>query len=293
MSSVLTTDMTGKVVAITGANSGIGRATAQALAGMGATVLAAGRSRAKLEVAVADIRQATGNAEVHALVADLSELAQVRQLAAAIRERTERLDVLVNNAGVATDRRVETADGLELTFAVNHLAPFRLTTELLPLLEASAPARVITVSSALHASVKALDLDDLQLSRGRFGWQTAFNQSKLANVLFTLELARRLEGSGVTANTLHPGVVDTGFGADGDLNGLNALAFRVMKWFLPGPAKGAETSVYLASSPEVDGVSGRYFEKSQEKTLGALAQDPALAQELWTRSEALVSSSGP
>lgn len=280
-------NMTGKTVAITGANSGIGRATAQALAAMGAEVLACGRSRTKLDAATAAIRQATGNQEVHALVADLSDLSQVRALAEAIQARTSRLDVLINNAGIATDRRVETPDGLELTFAVNHMAPFVLTNALLPLLTASAPARVVTVSSALYASVKSLDLDDLQLTRGKFSWQTAYNQSKLANILFTRELARRLEGTGVTANALHPGVIDTGFGADGDLSGLNALAFRVMKWFLPGPEKGARTSVYLASSPEVTGVTGRYFEASREEVPGGLAQDDALALSLWERSEAL------
>ncbi len=280
-------EMNGKVVAITGANAGIGRATATALAGMGATVLACGRSPEKLDAAVAAIRAQTGNPEVHGLVADLSELAQVRRLAAAIRDRTDRLDVLINNAGLGSDRRIETVDGLELSFAVNHMAPFVLTDELLPLLRASAPARVVTVSSGMYASVKALDLDDLQSSKGRFQWQDAYARSKLANVLFTRELARRLEGSGVTANCLHPWVIDTAFGDDGDLRGLNAWGFRVMKWFLPGPEKGARTSVYLASSAEVEGVSGRYFAKCRQQPMSPLAMDDALARALWERSEAL------
>lgn len=288
MSSTRTTDMSGKVVAITGANSGIGRATAQALAGMGATVLACGRSRAKLDEAVAGIREATGNPQVHALVADLSVLAEVRGLAQQIRDRTDRLDVLINNAGIGSDRRIETPDGFELTFAVNHLAPFVLTTALLPLLEATAPARVVTVSSGMYVSVKDFDLDDLQSAEGAWVWQKVYARSKLANVLFTRELARRLEGRGVTATCLHPGVIDTGFGDDGDLRGLNALMFRVMKWFLPGPERGAETSVYLASSPEVEGVTGRYFEKCRDKPMSPLAMDDALAAELWTRSEALL-----
>ncbi len=287
MSAPQRRDMTGKVVAITGANSGIGRATAQALAAMGATVFVCGRSEAKLHAAVTAIREATGNPEVRPVVADLSELAQVRGLAAAIQERTDRLDVLINNAGLATDKRIETPDGLELTFAVNHMAPFVLTTELLPLLRSSAPARVITVSSALYASAEALDLDDLQLAKARFSWQAAYNRSKLANVLFTRELARRIAGCGVTANCLHPGVIDTGFGDDGDLSGLNALAFRVMKWFLPGPDKGAETSVYLASDPGVAQISGRYFEKCREQLLRGQALDDFLARSLWERSEAL------
>jgi retinol dehydrogenase 12 len=280
--------MAGKVVAITGANSGIGRATAQALAGMGATVLACGRSQAKLDAAVAAIREATGNAEVHALVADLSVMAEVRGLAKQIRDRTDRLDVLINNAGIGSDRRIETPDGFELTFAVNHFAPFVLTTELLPLLEASAPSRVVTVSSGMYATVKALDLEDLQTARGKYAWQDVYACSKLANVLFTRELARRLEGKGVTATCLHPGVIDTGFGADGDLRGFNALAFRVMKWFLPGPDAGARTSVFLASSPDVEGVTGRYFAKCRDKPMSPLAQDDTLAKALWTRSEALV-----
>jgi len=280
--------MQGKVVVVTGANSGIGRATAQALAGLGATVLACGRSAEKIEAAVAEVRASTGNAEVHALVADLSVMAQVRDLAQAIRQRTDRVDVLINNAGIGSDRRVMTEDGVELTFAVNHLAPFVLTTELLPLLEASAPARVVTVSSAMYTSVKALDLEALVYRRDGYAFQASYGETKLANVLFTRALARRLEGTGVTANCLHPGVIDTAFGDDGDLHGFNALMFRVMKWFLPGPAKGAETSVYLASSPEVEGVSGRYFEKCREKDMSPLAQDDALADRLWERSEGLV-----
>jgi len=280
--------MQGKVVVVTGANSGIGLATAQALAGLGATVLACGRSAEKIEAAVTEIRTSTGNAEVHALVADLSVMAQVRDLAQAIRERTDRVDVLINNAGIGSDRRVMTEDGVELTFAVNHLAPFVLTTELLPLLEASAPARVVTVSSAMYTSVKALDLEALVYRRDGYAFQASYGETKLANVLFTRALARRLEGTGVTANCLHPGVIDTAFGDDGDLHGFNALMFRVMKWFLPGPAKGAETSVYLASSPEVEGVSGRYFEKCREKDMSPLAQDDALADRLWERSEGLV-----
>jgi NAD(P)-dependent dehydrogenase (short-subunit alcohol dehydrogenase family) len=282
--------MKGKTIAITGANSGIGRATARALAAAGATVLACGRDPVKIEAACAEIRQDIGNDAVHPLVADLSELEQVRRLASAIQERTDRLDVLINNAGLATDHRVETVDGLELTFAVNHMAPFVLTNALLPLLKASAPARVVNVSSALYASVKSLDLDDLQLASGSFGWQKAYNQSKLANILFTRELSRRLDGTGVTVNALHPGVIDTGFGADGDLNGLNAFTFRVMKWFLPGPAKGARTSVHLACSPEVEGVTGHYFEDCREKALSGLASDDELARELWRRSEGLAAT---
>ncbi len=281
--------MKGKTVLITGANSGIGRATAEALAGMGATVLACGRNKHKLEEAAEAIRLATGSDRVKTFVADLSSMSEVRRLAKEIRESTDRLDVLINNAGVAVDQRTETVDGLEVIFAVNYLAPFLLTTELLPLLKQSAPARVITVSSALHASVKSFDLDDLQ-SRESFKWDTAYNKAKLAEILFSGALARRLGGTGVTSNSLHPGVVATDFGADGDLNGFNAFLFRVMKWFLPGPKAGAATSIYLATSPDAAEVSGGYFEKSAQKEPSKLAQDEALAERLWAASELLLKS---
>jgi NAD(P)-dependent dehydrogenase (short-subunit alcohol dehydrogenase family) len=279
--------MTGKVVAITGANAGIGRATAEALARMGATVLACGRSAARLQEAVESIRSSTGNDRVKTFVADLSSVAEVRRLAAAIAESTDRLDVLINNAGIGVDRRVETAEGFELIFAVNYLAVFVLTTELLPLLKASAPSRVVTLSSALHASVKALDLDDLQSSK-RFKWDAVYNRAKLFCILFSAELARRMEGTGVTSNTLHPGVVATEFGGDGDLKGFNALVFRVMKWFLPGPEAGAQTSIYLATAPELEQLSGRYFDDCSEKAPSHLAQNEDLAKRLWAATEALL-----
>ena len=282
-------DMTGKVVAITGANSGIGRATAEALAGMGATVFACGRDRSKLEEAAANTGPQKGNGRLQTFVADLSSMAEVRGLAVAIGESIDRLDVLINNAGIGVDRRVETVDGFELIFAVNYLAAFALTTQLLPLLRASAPARAVTVSSALHASVKTFDLDDLQ-SRNGFKWDNVYNRSKLAGILFTRALARRLAGTGVTANSLHPGVVATGFGGDGDLNGYNALMFRIMKWFLPGPEAGAKTSIYLASAPELTQVTGRHFEKCTEKAPSTLAQDDALAERLWAASEVLAAN---
>ncbi len=284
MSESTAADMTGKVVAITGANSGIGRATAEALARMGAKVLACGRNAAKLEEAAESIRAATGNSSIETFVADLSSVAEVRRMATAISQSTDRLDVLVNNAGVGVDRRIETVDGLELIFAVNYLAPFVLTTELLPLLKASAPSRVVTVSSALHASVKSLDLNDLQSTK-RFKWAEAYNRAKLAGILFSNELARRLESTGVTANSLHPGVIATEFGGDGDLSGFNALMFRIMKWFLPGPEAGAQTSIYVATAPELESVSGRYFEKCREKAPSKQAQDEALAKKLWETTE--------
>ncbi len=286
MSDHDTVDMSGKVVAVTGANTGIGRATALALAHMGARVLACGRSEEKLSAAVEAMRRVTGNDDVEPLVADLASMAEVRGLAESIASRSERLDVLINNAGVAIDRDVRTTDGLELTFAVNHMAPFVLTGELLPRLEASAPARVITVSSGMHAAVRGLDLDDLPRP-ARFDWKDAYGRSKMANVLFTRALARRLEGTGVTATSLHPGVIATEFGGDGDLTGFTGWLFGVVKYFLPGPDAGARTSVYLASSPEVEGHSGGYYEKCKEKKPSKLAQDDDLAERLWRLSEEL------
>jgi len=190
--------------------------------------------------------------------------------------------VLINNAGMTTDQHTTTSEGHELCLAVNHLAPFLLTRELLPLLEAAAPARVVTVSSALYASAKRLDLDELA-SPARYSWQDVYNRTKLANVLFTRALSRRLEGTGVTANCLHPGVIATGFGSD--LGGIGGWMFGAMKWFLPGPEAGARTSVHLASSPAVQDTTGGYFEKSTPKPLKGLATDDALAESLWTWTE--------
>jgi len=281
-----TTDMSGKVVAITGANTGIGLATATELARRGATILACGRNQAKLDAARASIAAARMGAEVETFVADLASMSQVRGLAAAIAERTDRLDVLVNNAGVGVDRRAETQDGLELTFAVNVMAPYVLTTSLLPLLKASAPSRIVTVSSAVHASVKELDLDDLQSERS-YRWSDVYARAKLASILLSNELARRLDGTGVTSNALHPGVIATEFGGDGDLRGANALLFRVLKWFLPGPEAGARTSLHVAGAPDLDGVTGRYFDNGAEKPPSTLAQDSDLARALWDRLEGI------
>ena len=277
-------DMSRKVVAITGANTGIGLATARALADQGATVLACGRNAAKLEEAAASIRDATTSARVETFVADLASIDQVRGLARAIADRTERLDALINNAGVGVDQRTETADGLELTFAVNVMAPYLLTTSLLPLLIASAPARVLTVSSAVHASVKALDLDDLQSTKS-YRWTDVYARAKLASILVSNELARRLDGTGVTSNALHPGVIATDFGGHGDLHGANALLFRVLKWFLPGPEVGARTSLFMATAPELDGVTGAYVDGLAQKAPSVLARDEKLARALWDRLE--------
>lgn len=280
--------MQGKTVLITGANTGIGEVTARELARMGATVLASGRDRHKLEKAVSAMRAATGNQAIHPLVADLAVMDQVIALAEDVAARTDRLDVLINNAGVILGERRETPDGLETTFAVNHLAPYLLTDRLQPLLLRAAPSRIVTVSSGWHTAVDGLDFDDLQ-SREQYDGKVAYQRSKLANILFTRALARRLQGTGVTANSLHPGVVRTRFGQDGDMRGALAFLFKLARPFFIGPEKGARTSIYLASSAEVEGVSGQYFVKCRPETPSRAALDDTAAERLWEESRRLLS----
>jgi NAD(P)-dependent dehydrogenase (short-subunit alcohol dehydrogenase family) len=218
-------------------------------------------------------------AVVDLLLADFSSLAEVRRLAGEVLERYDRLDVLVNNAGLISGQRTETADGYEATFAVNHLAPFLLTNLLLDRLVASAPARVVTVSSRAHLRGE-LDFDDLD-SRRSYAAMDVYARSKLANVLFTRELARRLEGTGVTANCLHPGVVRSDFGSGGDLGGAMGISWSMMQPFLLSPRQGAETSIYLAWSPEVEGVTGEYFDRRRVARTSSRARDAAAAARLW------------
>ena len=277
--------MAGKVVLITGGTGGIGRATAIGLAAIGARVAITGRDLARAEQAAADIRAASGNPAVDAFAADLSSQAEVRRLAAAILDAYPRLDVLVNNVGGFWAHRHTTADGLERTFALNHLAPFLLTNLLLDRLRASGPARVVTVSSGEQARGR-IQFDDLQGARD-YSAQRAYSQSKLANVMFTNELARRLQGSGVTANSLHPGVVRTNFGAE-DQAGFFAVMGGVVRPFLKTPAQGAETSIYLASSPDVEGVTGQFFANRKPKTANKLAYDTGMTARLWQVSAELV-----
>lgn len=279
--------MQGKVVLITGANTGIGKATAMALAKMGATVVMHGRRRDALEAASAEVRAASGNDRVDLLVADLASQNEVRRLAADFLAKHQRLDVLLNNAGLILDRRSETVDGLETTFAVNHLAPFLLTALLRQALHNSAPARVVTVSSEAHRQVGGLDFDDLQ-GKKRYDGMKAYSASKLANILFTRALARQLTETGVTANCLHPGVVRTGWGADGDMHGAFNFAMHLARPFMTSPEKGARTSVYLASSPDVKGASGEYFKKCRVARTTPAAQDDAAAERLWLESAKLV-----
>jgi retinol dehydrogenase 12 len=281
--------MSGTTCLVTGATSGIGQETALRLAVLGARVIVVARDAGRGEMAAEKIRRRVQHAQVETMTADLSSLAQVRRLAGQVQARCDRLDVLVNNAAVISTRWQLTPDGLETTFATNHLGPFLLTSMLGELLERSAPARVVTVSSAAHRQVRTIPWDDL--ARGTQAAQgQAYPLSKLLNVLFTLELARRLAGTGVTANCLHPGFVRTALGRD--VTGVLGAAVRLALRFRPGPATGAKTSVYLASSPEVAGVTGGYFVKCRHAQPSALARDTQAAARLWTLSEELTGPPG-
>jgi retinol dehydrogenase-14 len=270
--------MAGKSVLVTGGTGGIGRATAAGLAALGARVGITGRDPVRTEAAVASIRAAPGSPAVDGFAADLSVRAGVRRLAAQVLDTYPRLDVLVNNVGGFWAHRHVTADGLERTFALNHLAPFLLTGLLLDRLTASAPARIITVSSGAHAQGR-IDFDDLQGERDYSG-QRAYSQSKLANVMFTYELARRLDGTGVTATVLHPGVVRTSFGAE-DQAAYLAVMTGVARLFMKSTAQGAGTPVYLASSPQVQGITGRYYVSRKPRTSSKASYDTTAAARLW------------
>lgn len=276
-------DLTGRICLVTGASTGIGKVTARELARMGGTVIMVSRDPGRGQAALADVQRATGSQKVSLLLADLSSQQEVRRLAREVQDRVGALHVLVNNAGAIYARREVTVDGLERTFATNHLAYFLLTVLLLPLIKRSAPARIVNVASQAHRPA-VLDLNDLQLER-RYGAMRAYRQSKLANVLFTYELARRLEGSGVTANCLHPGVVATHFGRNNP--GLLSFLFRLASPFLLTPEQGAETVVYLATSPKVAQVSGKYFYRCRPIRSSRLSYDETLARRLWEVSERL------
>jgi NAD(P)-dependent dehydrogenase (short-subunit alcohol dehydrogenase family) len=275
--------LAGKTVLVTGASSGIGRATALGLADEGARLLLVGRTPERCEETLASIRRRTGRDDAVMLRADLSSQKEVRRLAEEVLALAERLHVLVNNAGVTLLRRETTEDGLEATFATNHLAYFLLTGLLLPRLRASAPARIVNVASEAHRFAP-IDWDDLQSER-RYRGLRVYGRSKTANILFTQELARRIAGSGVTANSLHPGGIRSNLGRS---EGRIAEAVRrLVGLFLKPPEEGARTSLYLASAPEVEGRSGGYFVDCRERAPAAHASDPELARRLWEKSEEL------
>lgn len=273
--------MAGTTGLVTGATSGIGLVTARELARRGATVILVGRDPEKGASTVEAIRRATGNPEVTFLRADLSSQAEIRRLAGEVRGRFPTLKVLVNNAGGMFARRRESVDGIEMNLALNHLAYFLLTDLLIETLIRNAPARVISVSSDAHQWVDGFDFDDPQ-SRGRYRVFRAYGQSKLANLLFSAELARRLEGTGVTSNALHPGFVATNIFAG---NGPIGWWLRLMaKAVATSPERGARTSIYLATAPEVERTSGRYFIDAKEAEPAPAARDPEAARRLWDLS---------
>lgn len=274
----------GEACLVTGATSGIGEEIALGLARAGARVGVVGRSRERGEASVARVRRESGNPEVELLLADLASQAEVKALAARVLERFPSLKVLVNNAGIVNLRRETTVDGLEATFAVNHLAYFQLTLLLQGRLRGSAPARIVNVASDAH-KFGALDLSDLQNER-RYRSMKVYGQSKAANILFTRELARRLEGTGVSVNCIHPGAVATRLAQQ---NGVLArLLTRALSPFFRSPAQGADTAVWLASAPELQGVSGRYFYNRKELEPAGHARDADTAKQLFEASAKLV-----
>ena len=279
--------LAGKTILVTGATSGIGLEAATVFARAGARVLITGRDPARIDAALAAIRQRSGSSDIEGLQADFASQAAVRKLAADILARCPRLDVLVNNAGSVNPTRILTTDGIETTFAVNHLGPFLLTNLLRDRIVASAPARIVNVASVAHTR-GTLDFDDLNFDRG-YRIMRAYSRSKLANVLFTRALAKRLAGTGVTVNALHPGTVATGIWGRGAPNSrwkgvLYSAVFAPAKAFMLTPEQGAQTIVYAATSPDLEGRTGLYLEKNQPKQPAPLALDDALAERLWTES---------
>ncbi len=274
-------EMKGKICLVTGATLGIGKETALGLARMGAQVVIVGRDAARTKETAAWIARESGNSQIDFLVADLSLQAEVRRLAEVFKSRYARLDVLLNNAGAIFTRRELTAEGFERTWALNHLAEFLLTHLLLERLEASAPARIVNVASRAHVR-GSMDFDNLQGEK-KYGGMNAYCRSKLANIMFTYALARRLTGAGVTANCLHPGVVATGFGRN--TPGLFRTLIGLARPLLITPEKGALTSIYLASSPEVANVSGKYFDKCKPIDSSARSLDIDAQERLWALSE--------
>ena len=285
MKEELKANMSGKICLVTGATNGIGKAAAQALARMGATVVIVGRSAPKTAQLVEEIRAACGNQNVDSLLADLSSQQEVRRLADEFKSKYPHLHVLLNNAGGTFTTRQLSVDGIEMTFALNHLAYFLLTNLLLDTIKASTPARIINVSSDVHSSGK-IDFDNLQGERfySSFG---PYGNSKLANILFTTELARRLEGTGVTGNALHPGFTSTGFGKNNP-----GFLMKIMGVLVPliarSPEKGAGTSIYLASSPEIQSITGKYFVDCKVTQPAPQATDMAVARKLWDISAEMV-----
>jgi len=277
-------DLEGKVILVTGATEGIGKAAALDFAKRGATLVLVGRNRDKSERVLAELKAESGNDKIELLLGDLSKMAEVRAVADAFRAKHDRLDVLVNNAGAVFMEHQLSADGIELTFALNHVAYFVLTTRLLDILQKTPGARVVSTSSGAHHMGK-LDLDTITKRNGKAGF-AAYGDSKLANILFTRELARRLAPSGGTANAIHPGYVRTGFGLN-NTSRLMGLSKLVSKYLARTPEKGAETIIWLATSPEAAKFNGEYFYDMKVARTSKRAKDDALAKGLWELSEKL------
>lgn len=270
--------MNGKTCLITGGTLGMGKESALALAAMGAHVIIVGRDAVRTQAVVQEIQGETGNSKVEGLVADLSSLSEVRRLGQLIRSRFNRLDILMNNAGAIFTEYKKTPEGFERTWALNHLAYFSLTLELLELLKASAPSRIINIASDMHKIGRLETTSSPQTYNGH----KAYANSKLANIMFTYALARRLEGTGVTVNCVHPGPVATGFAQNN--SGFFKWAVLLAKPFLLSAKKGAETGIYLASSPDVAGTSGKYFAKCRPKSSSKISYDVSLQEKLWAES---------
>ena len=281
--SATSVDLTGKTCLITGANSGIGKATALGLAKMGARLVIACRDREKGQAALAEIIAESGNKNVELMLTDMSSKDSVRKLANDFQANHQRLHILVNNAGVYLTKRITTADGLEATFATNLLGPFLLTSLLLNVLKASAPSRIVNVSSDAHHGSR-MNFDDVQGEKKFSGWQ-AYGQSKLALILYTRELSKRLAGTGVTVNSVHPGVVRTHFAKNN--GGLLALGFRIIGVFFISPTASAKRVLYVATSPDLENVSGKYFTKMHEARSSKESYDDVSAERLWQMSEHL------
>ncbi len=275
--------MQGKSCLVTGATAGIGLKTAEGLAAQGAHVILVGRNEEKLARVAADLK-AGGNERIDSHVADLSRAADVRRLAAEVQERYERFDVLINNVGALYRKREESADGIELTFALNHLAPFLLTNLLLDTLKANGPARIVTVASAAHKG-RTLEFDDLE-GKKKYNWWKAYGRSKLANIMFTYELARRIKGSGVTANVLNPGFVASKLGHNNGFFFKNVI--RISQLFGISEKKGARTSLFLAGSPDVEGESGKYYFDCAAAYSSSISRDEEAQRRLWDVSAEMV-----
>jgi NAD(P)-dependent dehydrogenase (short-subunit alcohol dehydrogenase family) len=280
---VMAEEMAGKTCLVTGANSGIGKETALGLARMGARVVLVCRNAQRGALALSEIQRVSGSRQPDLLLADMSSLASVRALAAQVQQRCPRLDVLINNAGAAVPARTLSADGIEMTLAANHLGPSLLTRLLLDRLKASAPSRIVNVSSDAHRNAR-LDMDDLQFARRKYNALAAYGQSKLLMNAFTFELARRLEGTGVTVNCLHPGVVATNIWPP-DAPWYFKLAIAAIKPFMLDARRGAEVSLYAAASSDLANVTGQYFLKSKVAESSRLSRDPKVMADVWQWTE--------